>query len=197
MERLIATCFALGMVLLTGCREKDEVTVAETRSVSTRDGVTRLFATSDERFSNARPSPVMGDMPHGWKVLPATEFRLLSYRFGPSGSGEVWVSTAAGTVSDNVNRWRRQFGESPLDEAGIKALRSIPILDGTGVWVQVEGDYVGGMDAPPKAGYSLAGVVSEFQGQILTVKMVAPSGEVRFGIPALETFVKSLRPAAP
>ena len=196
MERRTATCFALGLVLMTGCREKAEVTVTETRPVATRDGGV-LFATSDQRFSNASPSPVKGETPEGWKVLPANEFRLLNYRFGPSGAGDVWVSSSAGTLADNVNRWRRQMGAPLLDEAGFKALRSVPILNGTGVWVQAEGDYAGGMGTPVKAGYGLAGVLTEFQGQILSVKMVAPAAEVRFGIPALETFIKSLRPVDP
>ncbi|MCX6877256.1 MAG: hypothetical protein NTW21_26120 [Verrucomicrobia bacterium] len=197
MESRAAICIALGLVWLNGCRDKAEVTITETRVASTRDGGSRLFATSDERFSNAQPSPVKGDTPPGWTVLPANEFRLLNYRFGPSGTGEVWVSGATGSVAGNVNRWLHQFGAQPLDEAGIKALRSVPILGATGVWVQAQGDYAGGMDAPPKPGYGLAGVIAEFQGQLLTVKMVAPAAEVRFGIPALEAFVKSLRLAEP
>jgi hypothetical protein len=195
MHRRLASCFALGMVLVAGCRDNHDVTATETRAVSSRDGNFKLFATSDERFGNARPSPVGGDPPPGWTVLPASEFRLLNYRFGPSGSGNVWVSSATGTLADNVNRWLHQFGAAPLDDAGIQALRRVPMLGGSGVWVQAEGTYAAGMGAPPKTGYGLAGVVTEFQGQLLTVKMVAPAAEVRFGSPALETFVKSLRPA--
>lgn len=194
MEPRIASCFALGIVLLAGCREKNDVTVTETRAVCSRDGNFKLFATSDERLGNARPSPVQGDTPKGWAVLPANEFRLLNFRFGPSGAGRAWVASASGSVADNVNRWRRQIGAPPLDEAGINGLRRVPILGGNGVWVQAEGTYAGGMGAPPQAGYGLAGVITEFQGQLLTVKMVAPAAEVRFGIPALEAFINSLRP---
>ena len=194
MELRVITGIVLGLVLLNGCREKAEVTVRETRPLSTRDATPRLFATSDERFGNARPSPVKADLPDSWTALPATEFRLLNYRFGPSGTGEVWVSSSAGSVPDNVNRWLKQFGAPPLDEAGIKALPTVPLLGTTGVLVKAEGDYVSGMGQPPQAGFGLAGVVVEFQGQILTVKMVGPAGEVRFGQPALEAFAKSLRP---
>lgn len=184
----------LGMVLLTGCREKPEVTVTETRPLSTRDVSPRLGASADERFGNARPSPVKADLPTGWTALPATELRLLNYRFGPSGTGEVWVSLSGGSVLDNVNRWLRQFGKEPLDEAGFKALPTQPLLGTTGVLVKAEGDYTGGMGQPPKPGYGLAGVITEFQGQILTVKMVGPAAEVRFGLVGLVALVNSLRP---
>jgi hypothetical protein len=194
MKVRVVTGIVLGMVLLNGCREKADVTIRETRPLSTRDASPRLFASSDERFNNARPSPVKGELPAGWTALPATEFRLLNYRFGPSGRGEVWVSNSAGSVLDNVNRWLKQFGAPPLDEAGCKALPTVPLLGTTGVLVKAEGEYVGGMGQLPQAGYGLAGVVTEFQGQILTVKMVGPAGEVRFGQPALEAFAKSLRP---
>ena len=170
--------------------------VTETRAVSTRDGHVRLFASSDERFGNIRRSPVAGNPPAGWTVAPANDFRLLNYRCGANGSGEVWVSIASGTLADNVNRWLGQFGAQPLDDAGIQGLRRVAILGGSGVWVQAEGDYAGGMGAAPKPGYGLAGVICEFEGQLLTVKMVAPAAEVRAAIPALEAFVKSLRPLA-
>ncbi|MEI7910830.1 MAG: hypothetical protein WCK77_14425 [Verrucomicrobiota bacterium] len=195
MECRIATCLALGLVVVAGCHEKNDVTVSETRAVSSRDGAFKLFATSDERFGNARPSPVRADTPAAWSVLPGNEFRLLNYRFGPAGSGEVWVSTATGSLADNVNRWLHQFGAPPLDAAGLQALRRVPILGGSGIWVQAEGTYAGGMGAEPKPGYGLAGVVTEIQGQILTVKMVAPAADLSTAIPALEAFVTSLRPA--
>jgi hypothetical protein len=194
MEVRIAAGFALSLILLAGCHKKGAVTSTETRQIATCDSNQKLFATSDERFRNARPRPVQGDTPKGWMVLPATQSRLLNYRFGPSGTGEVWVSSAAETVADNVNRWLRRFGAQPLDAAGIANLRKIPLLGTTGVWVQAQGDCAGDVDTPPKPGQGMAGVVAVFQGQTLTVTMLGPAAEVRFGIPALEDFVKTLRP---
>jgi hypothetical protein len=193
MDLRFAGGMVLGMVLLNGCREKPEVTVTETRPLTTRDVPPRVGASADERFSDARPSPVTADLPTGWKALPATDLRLLNYRFGPSGSGEVWVSIAGGSVLDNVNRWLRQFGAEPLDEAGCKALPTLPLLGSTGVRVKAEGDYAAGMGQPPQSGYGLAGVVTEFQGQILTVKMVGPAAEVSAGQAGLVELINSLR----
>lgn len=190
-----AACLLATVVVFSGCEEKKEITVTETRRLTTRDVTPKLFATSDERFKNAKPSPVKGDTPHGWLALPASQFRLLNYRFGESGTGEVWVSIASGSVLDNVNRWLGQFAAPKLDEAGLQKLRTVPLVGTNGVWVDAAGEYVSGMGSPPKPGYSLAGVVAMVEGQILTVKMVGPQAEVEAARPVLEAFAKGLRMA--
>jgi hypothetical protein len=190
-----AACLFASVVIFSSCREKQEITVTETRAPSTRDAAPKLFATSDERFRDAKPSPVKGETPPGWLALPASQFRLLNYRFGESGMGEVWVSLAAGSVLDNVNRWLKQFGADPVDAAALAKLPSASIAGTTGVLITAEGDYAGGMGAPPKPGSALAGVVASVNGQILTVKMVGPKAEVEAAKPALEAFAKSLKMA--
>ncbi len=170
------------------------MTVTETRKISARDAAPKLFATSDERFRNAKPSPVKGETPDGWLALPATDIRVLNYRFGVSGTGEVWVSISSGTVLDNVNRWlNKQFAAPAIDQAAMEKLRTVPITDGTGVWVEATGQYSPGMGAPPKPGYALAGVITSIQGKILTVKMVGPQAEVEDARPTLEAFAKNLK----
>jgi hypothetical protein len=190
-----AACLLASVVIFSSCREKKEITVTETRAASTRDIAPKLFATSDERFRDAKPSPVKGEIPQGWLALPASQFRLLNYRFGESGMGEVWVSLASGSVLDNVNRWFKQFGADPVDAAGLAKLPAASIAGSTGVWVTAEGDYAGGMGAPPKPGFALAGVVASVNGQILTVKMVGPKAEVETAKALLESFAKSLKMA--
>jgi hypothetical protein len=186
----------VGLMTLGGCREKKPVvTVTEIRPLTTRDRSPKLAATSDERFRNAKPSPVQGDAPAGWTALPAEEFRLLNYRFGEGGAGEVWVSLSNGTVLANVNRWLKQFQAPDLDEAGLAKLPQVKIAGTTGAWVTAEGDYEGGVSKPPATGYGLAGVVAAFNGQILTVKMVGPAAMVAAAKPQLEAFAASLRMA--
>lgn len=189
-------CLLASSVILVSCEEeKKEITVTETRAATTRDVAPKLFATSDERFRDAKPSPVKGDTPQGWLALPASQFRLLNYRFGESGTGEVWVSLAQGSVLDNVNRWLKQFGANPVDQAALEKLPTVTLAGASGCFVAAEGNYEGGMGAPPKPGFGLAGVVASVGGQILTVKMVGPKAEVQAAKPILETFVKSLRMA--
>ncbi len=169
--------------------------VTETRAITSRDTPPKLFATSDERFRDAKPSPVKGETPDGWLSLPASQFRLLNYRFGESGLGEVWVSIAAGSVLDNVNRWLKQFGAAPIDQAGLAKLRSVSVAGTTGVWVEAEGQYAGGMGAEPKSGYALAGAIASIDGRIVTVKMVGPKAEVEAARPVLEKFAAGLKMA--
>ena len=190
-----AASLLASVVIFSSCQEKKEVTVTETRAATTRDVAPKLFATSDERFRDAKPSPVKGETPQGWLALPASQFRLLNYRFGESGMGEVWVSLASGSVLDNVNRWFKQFGAAPVDAAALAKLPAAAIAGATGVMVTAEGDYAGGMGAPAKPGFALAGVVASVNGQILTVKMVGPKAEVEAARPVLESFAKSLKMA--
>ena len=128
-------------------------------------------------------------------MRPASQFRLLNYGFGESGLGEVWVSIASGSVLDNVNRWLKQFGAAPVDQAGLAKLRAVPIAGTTGIWVEAEGEYASGMGAGPKPGFALAGVVASLDGRIVTVKMVGPKAEVEAARPVLENFAKGLKMA--
>ena len=181
------------VVIFSGCEGKKEVTVTETRTPTTKDSAVRLSATSDERFRISKPSPVKADKPAGWQVLPASQFRLLNYRFGEAGMGEVWVSLSQGTVLDNANRWLKQFGKSPLDQAALAKLRPFSLAGSTGVWVTADGDYAGGMGATENPGFALAGVIAPVKGQIITVKMVGPKAEVEAAQPMLETYIKSVQ----
>lgn len=182
----------LAVLSLASCKKPKEVTVTETRQLTTKDHAPKLFATSDERFRDTRPSPVKGATPTGWLIQPATQMRLLNYRFGESGLGEVWVSISSGSVLDNVNRWLTQFDTPNVDGPGLLAMRKVSFGPLEGVWVEADGDYKGGMGAPPRPGYSLAGVVADRNGSIYTVKMVGPKEEVAKAKPALEAFSRSL-----
>lgn len=190
-----SACLLASLVIFSSCEEKKEVTVTEVRAATTRDSAPKLFATSDERFRDAKPSPVKADTPQGWLALPATQMRLLNYRFGDSGTGEVWVSISQGSVLDNVNRWFKQFGAEVVDQAGLAKLPSVSLAGSAGVWVTAVGDYESGMGAPMKPGFALAGVVASVDGQILTVKMVGPKAEVEAAKPTLEAYARSVRMA--
>jgi uncharacterized protein YbdZ (MbtH family) len=183
------------VVIFSGCEEKKEITVTETRVMTTKDGAFKLFATSDERFSVTQPSPVKADTPAGWRVVPASQFRLLNYRFGEAGMGEVWVSLSQGTILDNANRWLKQFGKPPLDQAQLAKLPSSSVAGSTGVWVTADGDYAGGMGAAENPGFALAGVIASVKGKIITVKMVGPKAEVEAARPMLADYIKSVRMA--
>jgi hypothetical protein len=166
--------------------------VEESRPLTTKDRDPKLFATSDERFRNAQPAPVKGAPPENWLVLPPAQFRELNYRFGASGTGEVYVTLASGSVGDNVNRWRGQFGLQPLSPDEMDAAQRTPIAGTEGVWVEAAGEYGSGMGAAAKPGYGLAGVIAQVGDRILTLKMVGPQAEVEAEKSALKAFAASL-----
>ena len=191
---LTIPCLAATAILAVSCGgDEEDIVITETRVITTRDTPPLLDATSDQRFRNAQPSPVIGDPPDNWLVMPSSQFRDLNYRFGESGFGEVYVTIAAGSVLDNVNRWFDQFEAPRVDAAGLAALRTVPIADATGVWTEASGTYTSGMGSPPREGFGLAGVIAETRGRILTVKMVGPAAEVREQHEALEAFAASLQ----
>jgi len=187
-----ASVLLLSALFLVGCDEEKELTITETRGATTRDKSPKLFASSDERFRDAKPSPVQGTTPESWLALPASQFRLLNYRFGESGMGEVWVSLSAGTVLDNANRWLGQFDATKLDAAGLNALPTVTLAGVSGKWVTAAGDYDAGMGGPTKPGFALAGVVALVDGQILTLKAVGPKAELEANQPVLASFAQSL-----
>ncbi len=176
------------------CRKaEDHVKIEETRGLTTKDKEPRMFATSDERFRDAKPAPIRGDAPESWLALPPAQFRDLNYRFGESGTGEVYVSIISGDVLGNLNRWRRQFGEEGLSARGFADLERVPMAGVEGVWITLEGEYASGMGTTgAKPGYGLAGVVAEVGGRTVTVKMIGPKDEVRAEVAELKTFAKSL-----
>jgi hypothetical protein len=186
--------FIIGISLLCASCEKDSalMEVEDTRPLTTKDRDPKLFATSDERFRNAQPSPVKGSPPENWLALPPAQFRELNYRFGASGMGEVYVTLASGSVADNVNRWRGQFGVAPFTPEEFDAAEKTPIAGTEGIWVEASGEYASGMGAPAKPGYGLAGVIAQVDGKILTLKMVGPQAEVEAERAALKTFAASL-----
>lgn len=198
-------CVLVGLLILPGCEKKpkvhEAVTISETRRLTTADAKPKLFATSDERFQQTvseAPSnqgdlgKLVAETPTGWTTAPASQFRLLNYRFGESGKGEAWVSLSMGSILDNTNRWLKQFGKPALDQAGLEALKHADAAGGHGVWVEAEGHYESGMGAAGQEDSALAGVVVSVKGQILTVKMVGPKDEVTKAKPALERLISTL-----
>ena len=190
--RNASICLLAGLLVLPGCEKPKEVTVTEKRRLTTADDAPKLFATSKERFPDPNPSPVTADLPEGWKSVASTPFRMLNYTFGSSGKGEAWVTVAAGSVLDNVNRWLKQFGQPPVDQAGLSLLPHADAAGGHGVWVVADGKYASGMDSAEQSDFALAGVVVAVDGKILTVKMVGPKDEVANARPALEKLVSSV-----
>lgn len=200
-----ASALALALLLAgtVSCRKREVVTAGETRPLTMRDENLKLDASNAERFGPAGTMPGMmaapesplaaGVVPEGWSEAPASAMRLINYRFGTG--GQVYLSLSRGGVLENVNRWRKQFTQAPLDSAGLEALETATMPGYAGVWVEIEGDFGGGMGQPAQRDYALAGVVAAKGEEILTVKMVGPKDEVEAEKARLREFVAGLEEA--
>ena len=191
--KLLNVAALTALVLLPSCGEDNEVVVTETRRVTLRDVTPKRNASSDERFRNTQPSPVTAPTPDGWNLLPATEFRLLNYRFGDEGNGEVYVSLSRGGLLDNLNRWLGQFDQDPINETALEEWNTIPVGDDLeGFWVEAQGIYTPGMGKPAVSDQALAGIIVDANGRVLTIKMVGPITEVAVQKDVLKQFAASL-----
>jgi hypothetical protein len=84
-------------------------------------------------------------VPEGWQTLPAGQMQVAKFAVPARGDAkaEVFVSvfpSDTGGALANVNRWRRQIGLEPVDEAGLKTL--VAPLDAApgGQLVDLKGD---------------------------------------------------------
>ena len=170
----------------------ERVLIEETRPSTSKDGDPRMFASSDERFRDAKPSPIKGESPETWLKLPASPMRILNYRFGESGMGEVYASLSAGGVPENVNRWLKQFGKEALSSDEFDALEKLEVVGVQGLWVEAAGTYDPGMGREAKPGFGLAGIVADLDGKIFTVKMIGPEKEVKAEEARLLKYIDSL-----
>ena len=193
-------------ILVCSCKpKKEEMASTETRSITTEDREVKLSATSAERFPAPSATPggmgtppavalkLTDEAPATWEKLPATEFRLINYRFGASGAGECYISQSMGTVLDNANRWLKQFSQSSIDQAVLEKLPRVSFLGVDAFWIETQGSFAGGMGKAPADGYALAGVVASIDGQIFTVKMVGPAAEVAKEKEVLTAYLKTVR----
>ncbi len=176
------------------------MTSTEKRGITTKDQEVKLNATSDEMFrGSATPaptaSPYRDSPPATWTKLAGTQFRLLNYRFGAAGTGEVSVGRSQGSVPDNTNRWRKQFGAADYSPSEIAALPKVTLLGAEAVMVEAQGRYESGMGNPGVDDFALAGLVALVGGDIVTIKMVGPKAEVEIEKTRLAEYANSLQSA--
>jgi hypothetical protein len=67
------------------------------------------------RFTGSPDRPMTWTVPEGWREEPGKGFRYATLRMGPKDAElELTVSTAGGSLLDNINRWRGQIGLGPV-----------------------------------------------------------------------------------
>lgn len=112
------------------------------------------------RFDEKQEPPVQWTAPKGWKEEPGNKFREATFRIDAKPPLELTVVALpgkAGTLLDNVNRWRGQIALPPLEQGELDQVvtrrkvgdRAVTVVDMTGVGSADGGAPMGGM--PPLA----------------------------------------------
>lgn len=124
----------------------------------------------------ARSSSLRWDTPAGWAEEQASsQFREVTFR---KGDVEMYVSVARGGVLANVNRWAGQLGLEPMDQAGLDALPTTPMMGMTATVFEGVGSLRGMRDPAPKPDQRMLAAIVEDGGMIVTLKATGPSAAV-------------------
>ncbi|MFN0128852.1 MAG: hypothetical protein ACKV19_19445 [Verrucomicrobiales bacterium] len=173
------------------CRPADRVEITLSRPRHTTEAAPRLDVPLIDSLPAAQE--YRWTLPPGWMEKPATQFRRANFAFGSSGEGECYLSMTQGSELENVNRWRLQMGQPPLDEEAFAALPRRDIFGFPAAFVDLTGTYTGAAGAAPVEGTRLLGVVRADHDVTLTVKMTGPADLVASHAANFDTFVASLR----
>lgn len=145
----------------------------------------------------APPSKLAWSAPEAWKKQGPRMMREVTYKT-PKGA-EVWVSILAGDGGGlllNVNRWRGQMKQKPIDEAALAKLPRLEAMGKEGVVVAIEGEYgSGGMGmGGPKELENAAMMAFALmrESDSIYVKMIGSSEAVMAEKDSFEAFCRSL-----
>ncbi len=159
-----------------------------------------LSAAQMAAVGGAATSPQITDSPPAhWKKQATTAMRQASYLVAGEGGATTDISLiilrgAAGGTLDNVNRWRGQLGQTPIDENTLKQSAQVVTTPvGPAIAVEIEG-LAEGSDAK-KDGHMI-GVIADKDGDAWFYKMrgnAAVTGAEKANFMA---WVQSVKPAA-
>ena len=135
-------------------------------------------------------------VPAGWQEGQLAQFLVTKFVIqNGDASAAVNVSQLAGDgggLAANVNRWRKQLGQTPATDEDIAKL---PTIDASGV--QATMVQINGTDARSGKAASLVGVVLPLNGQTWFYKLMGDKDVVLQQVPAFINFVQSAKyPAA-
>ena len=135
------------------------------------------------------------DKPAEWREGPPNSFRLASFVVEENGqTAEITViplGPAAGSLLDNVNRWRGQINLPPISQVELDAAVTQISVDGN------EGNYVRISDPAAEVENSILAVIVPQSHQTVFIKMIGPQELVQAHTNAFEQFVRSIRLAKP
>jgi len=196
-------CLALvGASLVTGCGDDGPRPIVDVRDRAKERPAPRLGVPALERLGLVPPWTYA--VPPTWTPTESdAPGRIATFRVGPAADAlEVALSSAGGTLVQNVDRWRGQMGLPPEGEAGLAALPRKPFLGRDAVLVDLRGAYGGmGGAGPAVADGRLLGLVVSLPGTNFVLKAAGPAAAVDAEAERFFAFAASVRsrfvPASP
>jgi hypothetical protein len=112
---------------------------------------------------------------------------------GDEQDGRLTVSAAGGSIEDNIERWRKQFGAKPdqesKDEVELDGTK-VTVVDFSGTYNDSMGPFAPGVD---RAGYRMLGAIIPIKGQTYFVKAYGPEKTMAAHAEAFQAFLKTLK----
>lgn len=159
-------------------------------------GHPNIGSTDKNDLPPAGEATITWTAPPRWKSVPnPSTMRLATYKIPhaprDSEDPELAISQVGGDVEANIERWVGQF-----DEQGQKtAKKDSKTVKGLKVtFVQIEGNFSGGMGASAGKGYALLGAIVETPGMPHFFKMTGPAASVKGARAELEQMIDSIKP---
>lgn len=142
-------------------------------------------------------------MPSGWEQMsPANQMRLAEYRL-PGGLVKAADAVLTvfhfgrgqgGAVDANIERWYGQFTQVDGTDTRSKARRWQKVIQGIEVhWVDISGEFSGGMGSEPIANARMLGVIAEASAGAFFFKVVGPIQTINHWEASFEQYVASFR----
>jgi hypothetical protein len=133
--------------------------------------------------------------PESWTQSPDKPMRIVTFTMGESGESECYVTSLsgpAGGVEANINRWRQQMDQPPLDGPALAELPTITILGKPSPMVEIAGDFTD-MDGQGGEAFALLGAICLLDTETLFVKMTGPASEIQANKEEFVAFCESLQ----
>ncbi len=112
---------------------------------------------------------------------------------GDPADGRLTVTVAGGSLSDNVDRWRKQFAPKPDKESQDKLTVSgveVTLVDLSGAYLDQRGPFT---PAEERKDYRMLGAIFDVDGQLHFLKAYGPAKTMAAQVPKFREFVQSLK----
>ena len=149
----------------------------------------------------ARRLPLRWKTPEGWEEYDAgSEMRAASWRVKgePKTDCSMTLLPSMGGLAANVNRWRGEMGQVPLDETAIAGLPKRTLVGMEGTYVDIEGDFSGGRSSGgPIPNARMLGLILQGPQSSLFMKFTGPADVVGQNKAAFDSLLDSMEMTVP